>query len=233
MASENKKNLQNFELKRCPTMPKCIFIRKKTDFVNSYIFLQVLHNDASSTLNIDPIYCTCLYIYISSGSLPLRQGWRQVGIPPGATQYLRSISWEKSSSVWKEILDSYCTVQEPWTQNWIITEVDVDYRLFLWATKMRTFIAAIDWETDRKRYLFSADEFMYLLSRTLWNSNARWCIFLTNSLQIIVSTTISRPKFPHFLLRAFYAFRPFTFPLYNFYVAYLCNPTFCAPGHFC
>jgi len=39
-------------------MPKRIFMQKKANFVNSFIFLQVLHNDASSTLNIDPIYCT-------------------------------------------------------------------------------------------------------------------------------------------------------------------------------
>jgi len=37
---------------------KTHFYAEKADLVSSYIFLQALHNDASSTLNIDPIYCT-------------------------------------------------------------------------------------------------------------------------------------------------------------------------------
>jgi len=46
------------KLKQGPTMPKHIFMRKKDDFVYSYIFLQLLHYDAASPLKIDPIYCT-------------------------------------------------------------------------------------------------------------------------------------------------------------------------------
>jgi len=46
------------KLKEAPTMSKHIFVGKKADFVYSYIFLQLPHYDAVSTLKIDPGYCT-------------------------------------------------------------------------------------------------------------------------------------------------------------------------------